>query len=49
MLCPNCPGDMKYFKDYERDVDGYICPLCNFEKILVPIVIDEDVEAAWTW
>lgn len=37
MQCPKCPGEMRYFKDYERDVDGYRCPLCQFEKLLVAI------------
>ena len=42
MKCPECATEMKYYKKYEIDEDGYFCIKCGFEKPLVTIAMPEE-------
>ena len=42
MKCPKCNSEMKYYKNYEVDEDGYFCRECGLEKPLVTIVMPEE-------
>lgn len=42
MKCPACSQEMKFFKDYDRKLDGYRC-VCGTEKITVAHSISPDI------
>jgi hypothetical protein len=35
MKCKECGNEMKYFKDYVEELEGYRCPVCKLTSLLV--------------
>ncbi len=42
MKCPRCSEEMRFFKDYERRMEGYRCPGCGAARG-IPVVRLEEV------